>query len=173
MAHVSHSIAPIEQRVAERPKNVEELVSVVTRGLPRAMYPLSHRRKNAVALSFSSEYDLQDLLHALLRPWIADIRPEEFTPSYAGSSARMDFLLPEHAIVIETKIVRDSQHAKQVGKELIIDMDHYSAHADCKVLWCVVFDPERLLQNPVGLKRDIEGPRTTPKGSLVVRLDVI
>ena len=50
------------------------------------MHPLTHRRKNVQPLSFGNEYDVQDLLHALLRPWINDIRPEEFTPSYAGSS---------------------------------------------------------------------------------------
>ncbi|MEP6534302.1 MAG: hypothetical protein ABJF23_03230 [Bryobacteraceae bacterium] len=59
------------------------------------------------------------------RPWISDIRAEEFTPSYAGSSTRMDFLLPAHGLVIETKIIRDRPHAKHVGNELIIDIDHY------------------------------------------------
>ena len=173
-ASSSHqSIAPIAQRTVEKPKSVEELLSVVTRGLPRAMYPLVHRRKGATPLSFNTEYDVQDLLHALLRPWIEDIRAEEFTPSYAGSSTRMDFLLPEYGIVIETKIVRDKNHAKQIGKELIIDMDHYGAHPECRSLWCVVFDPSTLVQNPAGLKRDVEGPRTTPKGSLSVRLDII
>jgi len=68
-----------------KPSSVEELLMILVRGLPRAMHPLTHRRKDAQPLSFSSEYDVQDLLHALLRPWVADIRPEEFTPSYAGS----------------------------------------------------------------------------------------
>ena len=73
----------------------------------------------------------------MLRPWISDIRPEEFTPSYAGSSTRMDLLLPAHGLVIETKIIRDRVHAKRVGDELIIDIDHYRKHPDCRRLWCV------------------------------------
>ena len=44
-------------------------------------------------LSISDEYDVQDLLHALLSIYFDDIRAEEWTPSYAGSSSRMDFLL--------------------------------------------------------------------------------
>ena len=64
-----------------KPTDIEDLVRVLVNGLPRAMHPLTHRRKNAQVLSFSNEYDVQDLLHALLRPWVADIRPEEFTPS--------------------------------------------------------------------------------------------
>src|SRR6478735_10399857 len=53
-----------------KPNKVEELLEVIVRGLRRAMHPLSHRRKGAQALSFVNEYDVQDLLHALLRPWI-------------------------------------------------------------------------------------------------------
>src|SRR5262245_29500698 len=98
-----------------KPGSIEELLQVLTKGLPRAMHPLTHRRKDSVNLSFSNEYDVQDLLHALLRPWVADIRPEEFTPSYAGSSTRMDFLLPEYSLVIETKVVRDRSHGRRIG----------------------------------------------------------
>lgn len=70
-----------EQSEGSKPSSLEELLRLVIRGLPRAMQPLIHRRKGSQPLSFSSEYDIQDLLHALLRPWISDIRPEEFTPS--------------------------------------------------------------------------------------------
>ena len=114
-----------------KPTKVEELLEIIVRGLRRAMHPLTHRRKGAQLLSFSNEYDVQDLLHSLLRPWISDIRPEEFTPSYAGLSTRMDFLLPAYSLVIETKIVRDRVHAKKVGDELIIDIDHYKKHPAC------------------------------------------
>lgn len=80
------------------------------------MYPLTHRRKGLPTIGFESEYDVQDLLHALLRPWVKDIRPEEFTPSYAGKSTRMDFLLPDHGTVVELKFVRDLAHGKILDK---------------------------------------------------------
>lgn len=97
-----------------QPSTIEELLQVLLSGLPRAMHPLSHRRKGAQPLSFDSEWDVQDLLHALLRPWVADIRPEEFTPSYAGTtSTRMDFLLPKYSLVLELKYVRDRTHGKK------------------------------------------------------------
>ncbi len=156
-----------------KPAHVEELLERVVRGLRRAMHPLTHRRKGAQPLSFNSEYDVQDLLHALLRPWVNDIRPEEFTPSYAGSSTRMDFLLPAHSLVIETKIVRDRGHAKRVGDELIIDIEHYRKHPDCKTLWCVVYDPEHLITNAPGLKNDLDGPRKSRDGEVVVKTLVL
>lgn len=156
-----------------KPSSVEELLEVLIKGLPRAMHPLTHRRKNSVNLVFSSEYDIQDILHALLRPWIADVRPEEVTPSYAGSSTRMDFLLPEYSLVIETKLVRDKQHGKHIGEELVLDIDHYRAHPDCKILWCVIYDPNHYIQNASGLIRDLEGESKNTKGVIATRIFVI
>src|SRR5512135_322920 len=156
-----------------KPKAVEELLEVLVRGLRRAMHPLTHRLKGAQPLTFGSEYDVHDLLHSLLRPWIADIRAEEFTPSYAGSSTRMDFLLPAHKLVIETKIIRDRAHAKRVGDELIVDIDHYGKHPDCKRLWCVIYDPDQLITNAEGLKNDLEGPHSSKGSSLDVRLFIV
>ena len=156
-----------------KPGKVEELLELIIRGLRRAMHPLTHRRKGAQSLSFASEYDVQDLLHAMLRPWINDIRPEEFTPSYAGSSTRMDFLLPAHSLVIETKLVRDRAHAKRIGDELIIDIEHYRRHPNCKRLWCVVYDPDNVITNAEGLRSDLEGSRSTKDGEVIVRVFVL
>jgi hypothetical protein len=157
----------------KKPSTVEELLHIIIRGLPRAMHPLTHRRKGAVSLSFETEYDVQDLLHAQLRPWITDIRPEEFTPSYAGSSTRMDFLLPAYKLVIETKIVRDKTHAIKIGNELIIDIEHYRRHPDCDRLWCVIYDQRHLLPNPSGLINDLEGQRSTRDGKVDVRVIIL
>jgi hypothetical protein len=164
---------PTQASEGAKPSSIEELLKVIIRGLPRAMHPLTHRRKNNPILSFGSEYDIQDLLHSQLRPWIADIRPEEFTPSYAGSNTRMDFLLPAHKLVIEVKRVRDKSHASKVGDELIIDIEHYRRHQDAQHLWCVIYDPELFITNPSGLASDLEGVRTTTDGTINVRVFTI
>ena len=157
----------------KKPESLEELLQTLVRGLPRAMHPLTHRRRGAKELTFDSEHDLQDVLHSQLRPWIADIRPEEFTPSYAGSSSRMDFLLPAHNLVLELKRVREKTHAARIGDELIIDIEHYRRHPKCNRLWCIVYDPMSVLRNPSGLISDLEGSRSTPDGAISVRVFVI
>ena len=156
-----------------KPASVEEVLQVLVKGLPRAIDPLQYRRKGANCLTFLSEYDIQDLLHALLRPWISDVRPEEHTPSYAGSSTRMDFLLASYSLVIETKLVRDRQHAAKIGDELIIDIDHYRAHPGCKTLWCVIYDPNRYIRNVGGLVQDLEGESKNDKGTVVTKVFVL
>ncbi len=168
-------IEPIRGKQGEgnKPSSLDEPLRIIIRGLPRAMQPLIHRRKGAQSLLFSSEYDIQDLLHALLRPWISDIRPEEFCPSYAGSNTRMDFLLPAHNLVIETKRVREKAHASKVGDELIIDIEHYRKHQNADHLWCVIYDPELYISNPKGMVNDLEGVRSTPEGSVNVKVIVV
>ena len=56
---------------------------------------LRFRHDNRATLDIQDEYDVQDLLHALLLLHFVDVRPEEYTPSYAGKASRMDFLLKQ------------------------------------------------------------------------------
>lgn len=113
------------------------------------------RRENRATLDVEDEYDVQDLLHALLRLHFEDVRPEEWTPSYAGGSARMDFLIKNEQIVIEAKKTRKGLDAKELGQQLIIDIEKYSKHPDCKTLVSFVYDPDGRIANPRGVEGDL------------------
>ncbi len=117
---------------------------------------LQSRHSDRSTLEIEDEYDVQDLLHALLKLHFDDVREEEYTPSYAGSSSRVDFLLKDENIIIEVKKTRKSLKAKEVGEQLIIDKAHYTTHPDCNSLICFVYDPDGRISNPVGLERDLE-----------------
>ncbi len=106
-------------------------------------------------LDVKDEYDVQDLLHALLRLYFDDIRSEEWTPSYAGKSARMDFLLKNEKTVIEVKKTRQGLNDRELGDQLIVDVDRYKVHPDCKKLICFVYDPEGRIGNPEGVMNDL------------------
>ncbi len=80
---------------------------------------LRDRYDDRKTLDVSDEYDVQNLLSALLVLYFDDIRPEEWTPSYAGQSARMDFLLKKEKIVVETKMTRKGLADKEIGNQLI------------------------------------------------------
>ena len=116
---------------------------------------LRNRRETRATIEIKDEYDVQDLFHGMLRIFFEDIRPEEWTPSYAGKSSRMDFLLKEESIVIETKMARHGLDAKEIGSQLIEDITRYREHPDCKSLICFVYDPNGLVSNPVGLENDL------------------
>jgi hypothetical protein len=116
---------------------------------------LRDRYDDRETITIGDEYDVQDLLHGLLRLFFDDIRPEEWTPSYAGKTSRMDFLLKDHKIVIETKMTRKGLGAKEIGTQLIEDIARYRKHPDCKSLVCFVYDPDGLVANPTGIENDL------------------
>lgn len=116
---------------------------------------LLHRHAKRETIVVKDEYDLQDSLHGLQRIFFDDIRTEEWTPSYAGGCSRMDFFLKSQSLVLETKRARKGLEAKAIGDQLIIDIDRYKKHPDCRILFCFVYDPESLLRNPTGIERDL------------------
>lgn len=118
---------------------------------------LRSRHDNRETLDVEDEYDVQNLLHALLTLEFDDIRPEEWTPSYAGSGSRVDFLLKQEQIVIEAKKTRKGLGAKQIGEQLIVDIQRYQSHPDCRTLICFVYDPEGRIANPRGIENDLNG----------------
>lgn len=117
---------------------------------------LRSRRSGKMPLEINDEYDVQYLLHALLKLYFDDVRQEEWTPSYAGGSARADFLLKEERIVIEVKKTRQGLSERGIGSQLLEDIARYQAHPDCGRLVCFIYDPEGWIENPVGLERDLE-----------------
>jgi len=95
-------------------------------------------------------------VRALLALEFDDVRPEEHTPSFAGSSTRMDFLLKSERTVLELKRTRKGLDDGELGKQLVADIAYYNASADCDHLVCFVYDPESRISNPAGIKADLE-----------------
>lgn len=117
---------------------------------------LRKRYDGRPTLDVSDEYDVQDLLHSLLKIFYDDIRKEEWTPSYAGKCSRQDFLIKKEKCVIETKKTRQGLTEKELGDELLIDIARYKSHPDCLLLVCFIYDPDSRISNPVGVIDDLE-----------------
>lgn len=141
----------------ETPKNPLCILERICERFHLVARQLRSRHDGRETLNIEDEYDVQDLFHALLTLEFDDIRPEEWTPSYAGSSSRTDFLLKQERIVVEIKKTRKDLGAKQVGEQLIIDIQRYKAHPDCQSLVCFVYDPEGRITNPRGIENDLNG----------------
>jgi len=116
---------------------------------------LKRRHGNRNTLVVKDEYDAQDLFRSLLTIFVDDIRQEEWTPSYAGASSRIDFVLPRQRLAIELKHARSSLTKRKLGEELIADKVKYQVHPDVSHLVCVVFDPEGFIENPRGIETDL------------------
>lgn len=144
-------------------KKNEEPITIlekIFRHFPLVVKRLSERYDNRAKFVIDDEYDVQDLLYAILTACFGDIRVEEPTPSYAGGSSRMDFLLKDEQVGVETKKTRKTLLDKQIGAELIIDIVRYKSYANCKTLICLIYDPDHNIVNPVGLVNDLNNLST-------------
>ena len=154
-------------------RDAVKLVSSLSRRFHYYARQLLVRRQNRSTLKIADEYDVQDAIHALLLLHFDDVRPEEWTPSYAGTSSRMDFLLKRERIVLEAKMTRKGLGQKEVANQLAVDKERYRSHQDCQTLICLVYDPDQRCGNPTALEDDLSqdsaGFRTvvivTPKGT--------
>jgi len=140
---------PIEVEKASR------IIERIFERFPVVVKEINRRYGGRLPFKIKDEHDVHDLLRGLLRLYFDDIRDEEWTPSYAGASARMDFLLKNEQIVIEVKMVRKGLGQKKIREQLIIDKAHYRTHPDCKKLYCFIYDPEGKIKNPRGFEKDL------------------
>lgn len=135
--------------------DVDETLNRMFARFHKVVRQLRSRHGGRKTLEIEDEYDVQDLLHSLLHIYFDDIRDEESTPSYAGGAARVDFLLKNEKTVIEVKKTRQGLADKEVGNQLIEDIERYKAHPDCEKLVCFVYDPEGRIVNPNGVMNDL------------------
>ena len=121
-------------------------------------------------VEFKNEYDDQFLLRALLVQFFDDVRDEEYTPSYAGSNSRVDFVLPAFGLAVELKHTGKAMADSTVGEQLIIDRERYQTHKDVTHLIVLVFDHDGHLRNPRGLESDLQRDHSHPDLTVTVRI---
>ena len=146
-----------------------EILELIFNNFHRIAKQLTYRHEDRSTLNINDEYDVQDLLNALLFIPFDDIRPEEWTPSYGGKSSRMDFLIKDENIVVETKNTRENLRDKKLIDELIIDTSHYSKHPDCKILYCFVYDVNEFIKNPKAIENDLSGQKDGLEVKVMIR----
>jgi hypothetical protein len=112
---------------------------------------LRDRHQDRPPFRLDDDYDLADLLRALLPLHFDDIRYERRTPLYAAA-ARTDFLLAPSAIAVTAKRVQPELRQDGLREQLLEDIGYYRRH-NCRTLVACIYDPERLLFDPGQLEK--------------------
>lgn len=144
-------------------------LNIISDGFHASVRQIRKRHSNRPTLHVTDEYDVQDFYHSLLRLFFDDVREETYIPEYAGDNSRIDFLLKSEGIGIEIKKSRDSLKAKELGEQLIIDIERYGAYRDIENLYCFVYDPDGWIENPRGLENDLSGSKDNL--NVIVRIE--
>jgi hypothetical protein len=155
------SLTEEEERRTPGEASAQDLPSAMARveqlcdAFHRVALRLRNRHADRPCLQIEDEYDVQYLLGAMLETRFSDVRPEQWSPSYAGKQARVDFHLKDESVVVETKMTRTGLTDSKVGDELIMDCERYKQFSGCKALFCFVYDPEHRLKRPDALESDL------------------
>ena len=64
--------------------------------------------------------------------------------------------LKRRKIVVETKMTRKGLADKEIGDQLIVDIERYKEHPDCNTLICFIYDPGGRIANSHALKGDLQ-----------------
>lgn len=117
-----------------------------------------------------NEYDVQHLLFVAVRSVFEDARLEDWTPKHAGTSKRIDIVVPSADTVLETKIVRNVSHARSLSDELKIDIESYHVHPNCKRLLMLVYDPNGHIVDPAAIANELSGTRVKASSTFEVQV---
>ena len=73
-----------------------------------------------------------------------------------GNPLEWIFYSKKEKIVVEVKMTRKGLTDKEIGDQLIVDIERYKGHPDCDTLICFVYDPEGRIANSHALSRDLQ-----------------
>ncbi|WP_446373557.1 PD-(D/E)XK nuclease domain-containing protein [Coleofasciculus sp. D1-CHI-01] len=96
------------------------------------------------------EYDVQDLLHGLIRAYVKYSIQEEPLGKIAGNSSRVDIAIEDLGILVEVKYVHNPNDQARIFKDLSSDQELYIKWEPLKVLICLIYnsgdlrDPESM-----------------------------
>ena len=101
------------------------------------------------------DYDLQDLLCALLRVEFDEVGSDEWTPPYTAGSPRTTLFIDKDRVAIIAKKTRSGLTPKELAEHIAADTKQYAARAHCTTLFCFIYDPEGRIGSPKRLETDL------------------
>jgi REase_DpnII-MboI len=140
--------------------------------LTPAIRRFNRRERGLTPWPVTREDDVRDLLFAMLRSSLADLKPEEPVPSRAGSSSVVDLASKAAKLFLEVKWIGQRGQWKRTVKEIYADIQAYALHPDCKTLVFVIIDAVRDIPDPQLVQRDLSGRQTLSGNEIDVQVFV-
>jgi hypothetical protein len=113
------------------------------------------RKDYRATLEVEDDYDLQDLLSALLKMEFDEVGANEWTPSYAGGAPRTTLLLNREQIAVVVKKTRPGLTTKELADQVAVDSAYYMTRDRCTTMFCFIYDPEGRIGSPKRLETDL------------------
>ncbi len=148
------SIGPTPTRLLEPMSDQDplQLIRKVCLRLHAVARQLRLRRDYRPTLEIDDDYDLQDLLCALLKVEFDEVATEEWTPPYAEGTPRTMLLINRDQIAVVAKKTRSGLTAKELADQVTADSAYYRAQGRGSTLFCFMYDPEGRIGSPKRLE---------------------
>jgi len=153
---------PESRRLILQEQGAQAFTTTVKRAvdaLTPAIRRFGHREAHLQQWAITCEDDVRDLLYAMLRASLADIKPEEPVPSRAGRSTVADLLSQIARIAIEVKWVGKASDWKRIQDEIAVDIQSYGRHPDCHTIAFVIIDAAKAIPDPGLVQSQLSGPQ--------------
>lgn len=99
---------------------------------------------NINSIKISSEYDFQNLIHLLLRPWMPSIEPENIAIIFDGNTKNADFSIKQNSLIIEAKYIDSTGKKNDTLKTIEGLKTFYSCNANVKALLFLILVEESI-----------------------------
>jgi hypothetical protein len=110
------------------------------------------RKDYRATLEVEDDYDLQDLLCALLKVEFDEVTTDEWTPPYTGGAPRTTLLVNRDQIAVVAKKTRSGLTTKELADQVAADSAYYRDQGRCSTLFCFMYDPEGRIGSPKRLE---------------------
>jgi hypothetical protein len=132
-------------------------ISRAVDALTPSMRCFSSRERGLTNWPITCEDDVRDLLFAMLRAAIGDIRREEPIPSRGGTSKVVDLFSSIGKTLVEVKWIGKRGQWKRIQEQMHVDVQTYVRHPDCRNLVFVVIDAVRDIPDPHTFESELSG----------------
>ena len=141
-------------RVVESPLDQDpiDLIRKVCLRFHSVARRLRLRKDYRPTLEVDDDYDLQDLLCAVLKVEFDEVATEEWTPPYTGGAPRTTLLVNRDQIAVVAKKTRAGVTTKELADQVAADSTYYRAQGRCSTLFCFMYDPEGRIGSPKRLE---------------------
>ena len=152
---------PDKPSIGEKPGQVAEptpdqdplhLIRKVCLRFHSVVRQLRLRKDYRPTLEVDDDYDLQDLLCALLKVEFDEVATDEWTPPYTEGASRTTLLVNRDQIAIVAKKTRPGLTTKELTDQVTADAAYYRAQGRCSTLFCFMYDPEGRIGSPKRLE---------------------
>lgn len=120
--------------------DVSTVVQICNR-LRQAAQSLSSRKRKKPNFVIEDEYDVQDLLRAVLRAYLKQVISEEpFGKVANAASGRADLAIQKLGVLIEVKLARSAGDQRRILDDFGKDMNLYAKWPHLKHLICFIYN---------------------------------